>query len=133
MATERNRQRGLTYDAAALIAADRGDRAMRSRHEAALEIGIIPTVPASVLAQVWRGGPQPLLSRVLRGCRIEELTETAARAAGALCGLAGLHDSVDAVVVEGALRRNDAVVTSDPDDLRTLADAAGRTVPLLDV
>jgi hypothetical protein len=32
---------------------------------------------------------------------------------------------VDALVVIGALRRGDVVMTSDPDDLRRLAEALG--------
>lgn len=36
------------------------------------------------------------------------------------------RDVVDVAVVEGALRRRDLVVTSDPDDLQAIANAAGR-------
>jgi len=42
-------------DAGALIAADRGDRTFWLRWAAARAQGRHPTVPASVVAQVWRG------------------------------------------------------------------------------
>ena len=60
-------------------------------------------------------------------CRsLEAWGEVEARSAGALCGLARTADVVDAGVVIGALRRNDTVFTSDPEDLARLADAAGQ-------
>ncbi len=70
---------GLTYDTGALIAAERDNRLMWSLHRAAISHGITPTVPAGVLAESWRGGPQHHLSRLLKGCEIEELSETQAR------------------------------------------------------
>lgn len=48
-----------------------------------------------------------------------------ARAAGALCAAAGTSDVVDATVVAGAVARGDAVLSSDPRDLRRLAEALG--------
>jgi hypothetical protein len=44
-----------------------------------------------------------------------------ARSTGALAARAGVDDIVGACVTEGALRRRDLVVTSDPDDLRAIA------------
>ncbi|RHW27216.1 twitching motility protein PilT [Nocardioides immobilis] len=122
---------GITYDAGALVAADRADRRMRAIHEDALRRGILPTVPAGVLAQAWRGGPQAGLSRVLKGCRVEPLTEEQARAVGRLAGTAGHDDTIDVAVVEGAVRRSDAVVTSDPDDLERVAAAVGGALRLV--
>jgi hypothetical protein len=121
----------LTYDAGALIAAEAGDRRTWRRHRATLERGARPVVPAGVLGQVWRGGPQPELSRFLKSCEIEVLDEAGSRAAGTACGLAGSADVIDASVVVGAIRRGDAVVTGDPDDLRRLADALGAPLTLL--
>jgi hypothetical protein len=114
---------GVTYDAGALLAADRNDRLLVALHRRTLQRRIAPTVPAPVLAQAWRGGPQPSLSWLLSGCQIEDMDEPRARVAGALCGAAGTSDVVDAVVVAGALARHDAVVSSDPRDLRRLAAA----------
>jgi predicted nucleic acid-binding protein len=78
-----------------------------------------------VLAQAWRGEPQTSLSWLLSGCQVEDMDEPRARAAGALCGAAGTGDVVDAMVVAGAVARQDAVLTSDPRDLDRLAAALG--------
>ena len=122
---------GLTYDTGALIAAERSVRSMWALHRRVLEQGWIPTVPTPVLAQAWRGGPQPQLSRLLKGCRVDELTELQARTAGTFCGRAGTSDIVDASVLVGALARGDAIVTSDPDDLFRVAEALGIAIILI--
>jgi len=121
---------GITYDTGALLAAERGNRRVWALHRRALERGVSPTVPAGVLGQAWRGGPQPQLSQLLAGCAIEDLTEVRSRAAGAACGRAGLDDIVDATVVVGAVTRSDLVVTSDPDDLALIANALRRRLDL---
>ena len=120
--------KGLTYDTGALIAAERGSPQMWGLHRRTLSRGVVPTVPAVVLAQGWRGGPQPQMSRLLAGCYVEPLDEHSARSAGAVCGLAGTSDIVDATVVVGAVLRGDLVVTSDPNDIRNLAQANGFAV-----
>ena len=117
---------GTTYDTGALIGADRSDRRLGLLHQDALDRGEMPTVPVAVLAQAWRGGPQAALSRLLRGCEIEEMTESIARRAGTLCARAGTTDIVDATVAAGAASRGDRIITSDPDDLRALADVMAR-------
>jgi hypothetical protein len=119
---------GTTYDAGVLIAVDRGDRAAAARHRRLTDRGIIPTVPAPVLAQAWRGGPQPALSRLLRGCTVRATDEVEARRAGTALARSGTSDVVDATVVVGALDRGDGVVSSDPDDLRMIAAALGRSL-----
>lgn len=124
------RTEGLTYDTGALVAAERDDRIMWSLHRAALRRGLPPTVPAGVLAEGWRGGPQPNLSRLLKGCDTEDLTKTLARAVGALAARADHDDVVDVSVVEGAVRRNDAVVTSNPGHIRKVASAAGANIAI---
>lgn len=119
----------LTYDTGALVAADRGEQRMWARHRALLQRREVPTVPAPVLAQGWRGGArQALLARLLAGCEIESLDDTQARLVGTLAASAGATDVVDATVVEGALRRRDLVISSDPDHLRSIAGAVGRRV-----
>lgn len=121
---------GIIYDTGALIAGERDRRDLWKLHEDALAEGIRPTVPSVVLAQAWRGGPQPSLSRLLRGCVIHAFDENGARAAGRACGACRTNDFVDATVVVGALERGDLVVTSDPDDLRHIADALDKRVEL---
>jgi hypothetical protein len=124
---------GLTYDTGALVAAERDDRIMWSLHRAALRRGLPPTVPAAVLAEGWRGGPQANLSRLLKGCDVENLTKTQARAVGALAARAQHDDIVDVSVVEGALRRSHAVVTSNAAHIRKVATAAGADIAIHDV
>lgn len=117
---------GVTYDTGALIAADRGERRMWARHRALLTRREVPTVPAPVVAQSWRGSArQAQLARLLTGCDIEALDDGRARAVGTLAARAATTDIVDAAVVEGALRRRDLVVSSDADDLQAIASAAG--------
>jgi len=120
---------GVTYDAGALIAADRGERRMWARHRALLAAREVPTVPAPVVVQTWRGGGrQARLARLLVGCDVEILDDGRARAAGLLLGSAATTDAVDACVVEGALRRHDLVVSSDREDLIAIADAVDRVL-----
>lgn len=122
---------GVTYDSGALIAADKGERRMWARHRALLVRREVPTVPAPVVAQSWRGsGRQAQLARLLAGCQVESLDDVRARSAGALAAQASTTDVVDACVVEGALRRDDLVVSSDPDDLQRIASAAGRRLEI---
>ena len=118
---------GVTYDTGALAAADRGERRQWARHRALLARRDVPTVPAPVLAQAWRGGSrQALLSRLLTGCDIEALDDTQARATGTLAARAATTDIVDVCVVEGALRRRDLIISSDPRDLTAIATAISR-------
>jgi predicted nucleic acid-binding protein len=122
--------RGVTYDAGALIAAERGSEEMWGYHRLLLDSGVRPRLSAAVLGQVWRGGPQARLSRLLSGCRVVPLTESQARTAGAALASSRTEDPIDAVVVIIALARGDVVVTSDPDDMRRIARALGRSLTL---
>jgi len=123
----------ITYDAGALMAAERGDVVMRSRHSDAIDSGMPPIVPSAVIWQVWRNGArQAELARLLRTCQIEPIDDATARAVGELLGRAGATDGVDAAVVVSAARRGGVVYTSDPDDLRRLMDCLGpATTPFL--
>jgi hypothetical protein len=115
---------GVTYDAGALIAADRNDRRMWALHAGFLALEVSPTVPTPVLAEAWRGGSrQASLARFLALCTIEALTEEQAKDVGTLAARADHDDIVDVTVVEGAIRRHDAVVTSNPTHIRKIADA----------
>ena len=122
---------GITYDSGALIAADRAERRIWARHRALLSLREVPTVPAPVMAQSWRGGGrQALLGRLLAGCDVEALDEVQARAVGSLAARAATTDIVDACVAEGAIRRRDLVVSSDPDDLQAIAAAVSRRLEI---
>jgi hypothetical protein len=124
-----DRVSGVTYDSGALIAAERGERRMWARHRALLIRHVVPVVPAPVVAQCWRGTPrQAQLARLLAGCQIESLDDAKARATGTLAGRAGITDVVHACVVEGALRRQDLVISSDEGDLTTIAAAVSHRI-----
>jgi hypothetical protein len=122
---------GVTYDTGALIAADRGERRMWARHRALLARRAVPTVPAPVVAQSWRGSNRQVqLARLLAGCDVEALDDGQARSVGSLAARAANTDIVDTCVVEGALRRHDLVVSSDETDLQAIASATGNRLEI---
>ena len=115
---------GVTYDTGALVAADHNDRRMWALHAGFLAEEVSPTVPAPVLAEAWRGGSrQASLARFVALCSLEPMSEQHARSVGVLAGKANHDDIVDVAVVEGAIRRHDAIVTSNESHIRTIADA----------
>ena len=85
---------GVTCDTGALVAADHNDRRMWALHVGFLAL-----------------------------CTTEPLVEDQAKAVGALAARAGHDDIVDVAIVEGAVRRRDAVATSNPTHIRKIADA----------
>jgi hypothetical protein len=114
---------GITFDAGALIAFEKGDRRAIALVAEALRRGEKIGVPAGVVGQVWRDGKrQARLARLLGSpvIEVESLTDERARAAGQLCGVARTSDVVDASVALCARERANPVATSDPDDLRRL-------------
>jgi len=125
--------RPVVYDAGVLAAADRNVRAVWAEHRVRLDAGIVPVVPALVVAQVSRSAAQVQLRRLLRGCEVTALTGEAAHAAGRLLGRAGVSDVVDAVVADAAARLHADVATGDHDDIARLLDAAGADVHIIDV
>ena len=77
----------VVYDAAVLAAADRNERRAWAEHKARLDFGVIPLVPAPVVAQVSRSPQQAQLRRFLTGCLIVPLGESEAHEAGRLLGI----------------------------------------------
>jgi predicted nucleic acid-binding protein len=73
------------------------------------------------------------LSRLLTVCRVEGVTEHQARSIGSLIAHCGLVDTVDVAVAEGAIRRGDAVVTSNRKHIARVADVAHRRLAIHDV
>lgn len=120
------RSTSAVYDAGALLAAERNDRAFLATHLALVSQERSIIVPSPVLAQVWRGtGRQVSLVRLLRACVVEPTSEAVARDAGVILGRAKCSDAVDAIVVATALVRDALIVTSDPDDISLLWGASG--------
>ena len=85
----------VVYDAAVLVAADRNERRAWAEHKARLELGVIPLVPAPVVAQVSRSPQQAQLRRFLTGCVVVPLGEIQAHEAGRLLGItkSGGHEA----------------------------------------
>ena len=123
----------IVYDAAVLVAADRNERRAWAEHKARLELGVIPMVPAPVVAQVSRSPRQVQLRRFLAGCIVVPLGESEAHEAGRLLGATRTADVVDAVVVTMALRHEAVILTGDPDDMERLVWAAGGEIAVLAV
>ena len=123
----------VLYDAAVLVAADRNERRTWAEHKARLEFGVVPLVPAPVVAQVSRSPQQAQLRRFLTGCVVVPLSEIEAHEAGRLLGLSRTADIVDAVVVAMAVRQKAVILTSDPDDIKRLVSASGRQVTVVAV
>lgn len=114
--------RGVTLDAGALIAADRGDRRFFVWWKALTRRGGVATVPAPVIAQAWRGPRCVRLAQVIGGCRAVPFVREDGRAVGELLARSGTSDVIDAFVVLTAARRGEDILSADVDDLRGLAD-----------
>ena len=123
----------IVYDAAVLVAADRNDRRTWAEHKARLEVGVVPSVPATVVAQVSRSPKQAQLRRFLTGCAVVALGESEAHEAGRLLGKSRTADVIDAVVVTIALRQHAMILTGDPDDIERLVVASGRDAAVVAV
>lgn len=122
----------VVYDAGVLVAADRNVRRVWAEHRVRLEAGVLPLVPAPVVAQVSRSARQAQLRRFLVGCEVVALDESGAHASGVLLGEARAKDVVDASVVHLAVLRHADIVTSDVEDIRKLVAAAGKAIGVLE-
>ena len=114
---------GITLDAGALIALDRGDKRLIALLDRALAQRLKLRVPSGVVGQAWRDGrTQVTLARFLRIDEVEivPLDDRLARACGEFCGATETADIIDASVVILARLRGDHIITSDPRDLRRL-------------
>jgi predicted nucleic acid-binding protein len=112
---------GLTLDAGALIAYERGEPRVREILATAFARGLVPTVPAVAIAEVWRGDARDArVARLLKVSRIEPLDEARAREAEALRRSVPGTGTIDACIAFGVAQRGDAVATSDPHEMRTL-------------
>lgn len=123
---------GATLDAGALIALDRDDRRVITLLARASQVGARITVPATALAQaIHRPERQARLARLVRQptTDVVVLDRVDATSVGRLLAASATSDIADAHVVICARRRDQPVVTSDPDDLRHL-DPALRLVQI---
>lgn len=124
----------LVLDAGAFLAVEKGDRDVVALIKRERLAGRPPVTSGGVVARVWRGGMgrQAGLARLLAGTEVVAIDDALGRRAGMLLGRSGRSDVVDAAVVCLA-GDGDDILTSDPADLRTLAEAAGVHVELVAV
>ncbi len=116
--------RPLTLDSGALIALERRDGRVYKLLLEANRQGRSIYIPASGLAQAWRGsGPRmaPIAALLKRpNVDVPPLSQGVAQAIGHLCHLRATRDIVDAHVALVGRATDSLVVTSDPEDLQHL-------------
>lgn len=115
----------LVFDSGALIALERGDRAVAALLATAVQDGAEAITSTTCVAQVWRNpARQARLARALAGFVEHDLDRAKARDCGALLARSDTSDIVDASVSLLA-RDGDTVLTSDPRDIERLLNATG--------
>jgi hypothetical protein len=124
----------LVLDAGAFMAVERGDRHVVALVKRERLAGRPPVTCGGVVAQVWRGGHgrQALVARLLAGVLVVPIDDRLGRRAGSLLARSGQSDAIDAAVICLAADGDD-ILTSDPGDLRELAEAADIHVDLIPV
>ena len=122
----------LVLDAGAFVAVDRGERTMMARLRVVVANRVDLRTSAIVVGQVWRNpdGRQARLARLLQAVDIRPVDEGMGRRAGVLLARAGTADPIDATVVLTA-EPGDRILSSDPDDIRRLATAAGTSAAVV--
>jgi len=111
--------RTVTFDTGALIALERRRLRMWKVLLRTAELGVLPVVPADVIAEWWRGRTD-IREHILASVSVEPLGEPLARLAGEAMAAVNGATSVDAIVMASAAQRGDAVYTNDVDDLEKL-------------
>ncbi len=123
----------LVLDAGALIGIDRDDRRTAGLIELGRRSGAALVTSAPVVAQAWRGSArQARLARLLAMIDVRGVHLADARAAGELLAATGTADVVDALVALLSVP-GDQLLTSDPDDLRSLVAERGIPVTVVSV
>jgi predicted nucleic acid-binding protein len=110
----------FTFDTGMLIALERRKRRATEAFRAIVQRGYLPTVPAVVYVEWWRGR-STIREEILAAVLVEDMRPSLCRAAGeALRAVKGstLADAV--VMASAALRGGGVVYTSDVEDLTRL-------------
>lgn len=125
----------MVLDAGALIQVDRKQHSqVLADCRVAVKRGVRPLIPSVVLAQVWREEPgQHDLAVLTNMSIVVPFDAETAKDAGSLLAKSGTSDIVDAAVVMLAMEQGAAAVTSDPDDIASLAEAADFRIPVVAV
>ncbi len=105
---------------------ERRDRAFAAFLEAARRVSATIVIPATVIAEIWRSPPRHQSATLLRSPRgTAPLEDPAARAVGVLLGKSATTQITDAHVCIIAMDvRPSIIVTSDPEDISSLLEAA---------
>ncbi|HET7054750.1 MAG TPA: hypothetical protein VFI09_12645 [Solirubrobacterales bacterium] len=115
--------RNLVLDAGALIGLERGSEVIAVLVAEADKRGDAVVVPASALAQIWRGGSRAAkLVKLLRTFEVDTLDEGRAKEVGVRLGVHDASDVADAHVVCCGIEHEAAVATSDVGDMKRLID-----------
>lgn len=124
----------LILDAGAFLSAERGNGTVAAMVKREREHGRVPLTNGGVVAQVWGDGrgKQALVAKLLANVDVAPIDDLLGRRAGMLLALTGTCDAIDAAVICLA-RDGDEILTSDPDDLRELAQTFGAHVELIRV
>jgi hypothetical protein len=124
----------LVLDTGAFVAVEGGDREVVALVKRERLAGRSPITSGGVVAQVWRGGHgrKAPVARLLAGVDVAPIDDSLGRRAGILLARANRSDAIDATVICLAADGDD-ILTSDPEDLRTLAEVAGIHVELIPV
>ena len=118
----------LVLDARGISAIAEGNGIARAALERARRQGWLVVIPAPVLTEVHTGRrDHARIDRVINAVdMLIETTPGRARQAGELRSRSGVLDVLDAIVAAEAVASVPALVmTSDPDDIRALIEAAG--------
>jgi predicted nucleic acid-binding protein len=112
----------VIFDTGAVIGYEKGKRSVAALVANALLTGSSIHVPTVVVAEAWRGGARSARQALLlTGCRIEPLHDPIARKAGeALAAVRGAS-AIDAIVAAFAHTMSLPLVTSDVEEMRSLA------------
>lgn len=120
----------VILDSGAISALAEGNPRARAVLVRARREGRLVVIPAPVLAEVYTGRrDHARIDRVINAVDMQlETTPERAKDAGVLRARSGVLDVVDAIVVAEAVAALPAViVTSDPEDIAALVDAANAT------
>ncbi len=122
----------LILDAGAFVATERGYGTIAALIKREQLAGQRPLTHGGVIGQVWRGGTgrNTVIARLLPGITITALDGELGKRAGKLLARSSSSDVIDAAVVLLA-RPGDRILTSDPQDLAELAEAANLDVEIV--
>lgn len=118
----------LVLDSEGLWSASRSDENAQAAVQASWNAGVRVVVPSIVLAETLFGDQRDApVNRVIKKIAVVSVDEEVARVAARLkrlSGMSGVVSTVDAIVVAvSVLLGGGAILTSDPNDIKRLADS----------